>query len=523
MHARISPQGIHSFISFYSCTHPSTKSFPRTRTLCLQGRAALASSRNHIPKVRPAKHPYAPLIELSVFQRHFHASRPALAPKDPYQVLGVKKDATPAEIKKIYFSLARKFHPDTNPDKNAQDKFVEIQEAYDILKDEKKRAAYDQYGAASQQPGFDPSAFGRNPFGGGAGGFSGFQDFGSAFGGARGQSDLFEQLFGAMGGRGRGRGSPFPENASGADVEASVGVSFMDAAKGTSRTVNVTPVADCGTCTGTGLKSGAKRSTCTTCGGSGTRTFVIDSGFQMASTCPTCQGAGTAIPRGGECGDCAGVGKVRKRKSVKVEIPAGIEDGMTIRVPNAGDAPMTGKGPAGDLLVRVNVAASKVFRRQGAHLYHEARIPLHTALLGGRVRVPTLDGDVDVRVPGGTQQGEEMVLKSRGVPPVFGGEKGDIFVTFAVQLPRSLSKRQREILQAYADDVEGRSTGTVKTGPRDPPDGPATNGSTDGAAPGANAPAEDDTNGTTSFPSPAASRGGWLSRAWRRIRELTRT
>jgi molecular chaperone DnaJ len=226
----------------------------------------------------------------------------------------VSKDATPAEIKKVYFSLARKYHPDTNPDKNAQDKFVEIQEAYDILKDEKKKAAFDQYGAASQQPGFDPEAFARNPFAGG---------FGSTFGRGGGQSDLFDQLFGALGGRGRGGNSAFTQNIRGADIEANVGVSFMEAAKGTSRTIKVNPVVDCGACTGTGLKAGSQRSKCPTCNGSGTRTFVIDSGFQMASTCPTCQGAGTVIPRGHHCRECDGIGKVRGRKSVKVDIPAG--------------------------------------------------------------------------------------------------------------------------------------------------------------------------------------------------------
>ncbi|THH18100.1 hypothetical protein EW146_g2824 [Bondarzewia mesenterica] len=448
MSSRLSSQGISSFISFYSYARAIPgKPLASRRALCLQVGQ---------PHSRRLRDPHSALGK-----RHFHASTPSCAPKNPYEVLGVKKDASPAEIKKVYFSLARKYHPDTNPDKNAQTKFVEIQEAYDTLKDEKKRAAYDQYGAASQQPGFDPNTFGRNPFEG-AGGFSGFHDFGATFGGERGQSDLFEQLFGAFGGRARARGSPFQGNTRGEDIEASVGVSFLDAAKGTSRTVNVSPVINCSTCSGSGLKSGAKRTTCQSCGGTGTVTYVIDSGFQMASTCHTCQGTGTTVPRGSQCPACAGVGKVRERKSVKVDIPAGVEDGMTIRVPNAGDAPVAGKGPAGDLLVRVNVAASKTFRRQGTNLYHDARIPFHVALLGGRARVPTLDGDVDVRLPGGTQQGEEMRLKDRGLPQVFSGEKGDLFIKFTIQLPRSLTKRQREILQEYADDVEGRSPGPTK-------------------------------------------------------------
>jgi len=487
MSFRLPSQGVHSFISYYSCSRPTIN--PSMRSLL---------SLYH---VRNAKLPSCARSQFS--KRFFHASRPSNSPNDPYQVLGVNKDATSAEIKKVYFSLARKYHPDTNPDKNAQDKFVEIQEAYDILKDEKKRAAFDQYGAASQQPGFDPDAFARNPFASG---------FGSTFGHGGGQSDLFDQLFGALGGRGRGGSSAFRQNVRGADIEASVGVSFMEAAKGTSRTIKVNPVVDCGACTGTGLKAGSQRSKCPTCNGSGTRTFVIDSGFQMASTCPTCQGAGTVIPHGHHCRECDGIGKVRGRKTVKVDIPAGIEDGMTIRVPNGGDTPDHGKGPTGDLLVRVNVAASKVFRRQGSNIYHDARIPLHTALLGGRVRVPTLDGDVDVRVPGSTQQGQEMVLKNHGIQPVFGGEKGDLFVTFAVQIPRSLTDRQREIIQEYADDVEGRSTKKSSSS-----SGDATSSTNTG-------PRNDD-NGTTHFSSSASHQPGdsWLSRMQRKIGELMRS
>ncbi|KAI0296150.1 DnaJ protein [Russula brevipes] len=493
MSLRLPSQGVHPFISYYSC--------PRSKINPLSMRRLLSFYR-----VRDANLPNCPRNQFS--KRFFHGSSPLHAPKDPYQVLGVNSDATPAEIKKVYFSLARKYHPDTNPDKNAQDKFVEIQEAYDILKDEKKRAAFDQYGAASQQPGFDPEAFARNPFPGG---------FGSTFG-RGGQSDLFDQLFGALGGRGRGGASAFTQTVRGADIEASIGVSFMEAAKGTSRTIKVNPVVDCSTCTGTGLKAGSQRSKCPTCNGSGTRTFVIDSGFQMASTCPTCQGVGTVIPRGHHCRECDGIGKVRGRKSVKVDIPAGMEDGMTIRVPNAGDAPDHGKGPAGDLLVRVNVAASRAFRRQGSNIYHDARIPLHTALLGGRVRVPTLDGEVDVRVPGGTQQGQEMVLKSHGIQPVFGGEKGDLFVTFTVQIPRSLTDRQREILQEYADDVEGRSTKKSTSGSADAND-PTFSTSSDSNA------RHNYDNGTTHFSSSASHRpdDNWLSRMGRKIRELTRT
>jgi molecular chaperone DnaJ len=192
-----------------------------------------------------------------------------------------------------------------------------------LLSDEKKRATYDQYGAASQQEGFNPDAFaqgGRGPFG--AGGF-GFQDFAFASGGGRPQGDLFEALFGLGGRGGRSRGQGFSENYRGDDIDASVTVSFLEACKGAKRTVAITPVVDCKTCSGSGLKPGAKRSNCSACGGTGTRTFVIESGFQMASTCATCQGVGTTVPRGSQCVDCSGQGKVKIRKTVQVEIPPG--------------------------------------------------------------------------------------------------------------------------------------------------------------------------------------------------------
>ncbi|KAH7104340.1 hypothetical protein BKA62DRAFT_503760 [Auriculariales sp. MPI-PUGE-AT-0066] len=401
--------------------------------------------------MRPAVSCSSPTI---AGKRHFHVTVPTRSNKDPYNVLGVSKDASAAEIKKTYFQLAKKYHPDTNKDPAAKDKFVEIQQAYGVLGDDKKRAAFDQFGSASEQPGFDPDAF-SNAFGGGGGGGGGggfgFQDFTQMFGARAGANpDIFEHLFGsAFGGRGRRQ-----EVSVGDDIQSSVRISFLESCLGAKRTLNVTPVVDCQTCTGSGLKHGAKKSKCGECNGTGTRTFVIDSGFQMASTCATCQGTGSVVPRAAQCGDCSGLGKVKMRSSIDVDIPGGVEDGMTIRIANAGDMPLSGKGKAGDLLVRVSVSPSKVFRRQGANIYHEARIPLHVALLGGKVRVPTLDGEVDMRVQSGSQPGEEFVLKGKGVKPMYGGDKGDLFVTFNVQLPRTLTPRQREILQQYAQDVD---------------------------------------------------------------------
>jgi len=375
----------------------------------------------------------------------------------------VAKDATAAEIKKSYFQLARQYHPDSNKNPSAKDKFIEIQQAYDTLGDEKKRAAYDRYGAASQQPGFDPDAFAnaRGPFG--AGGFGGFQDFASAFAGANGsgsgaQSELFEQLFGAFGGGSRARTQRFR----GEDIQNTVHISFIEACKGVSRTINVKPIVDCNRCSGSGIKAGAKRSKCHTCGGTGTQSYIIDSGFQVSSTCTTCQGRGTFINKDAQCGDCGGVGRVRTEKPVSFDIPPGVEDGMVIRVAGAGDRPVGGSGTTGDLLIQVQVASSRQFRRQGSNLLQSVKVPLHTALLGGRVRVPTLDGEVDIKVAAGTQPGEECVLKGRGVPSVRNGSKGDMFVSFQVQIPRTLNRRQRELIEQYADEAEGRTSETPR-------------------------------------------------------------
>ncbi|KAG8964258.1 hypothetical protein FRC03_002025 [Tulasnella sp. 419] len=435
-------------------------------------------------------------------KRFFHASRPLLSTaSDPYKVLGVPRNAAAGDIKKAYFALAKKYHPDTSKEKDAKEKFVEIQAAYDILSDKDKRAAYDRYGSASQQPGFDPDAFSsaRGPFGGG--GFGGFQDFGGPFGaaGGRSQADLFEALFGgAFGGGPRaGRAPGFESmNPRGDDIEVTVNVSFIESAKGTKRTVNVAPVVNCKPCTGSGLKPGAKRTTCGTCGGTGTRTFVVDSGFQMAATCPTCRGSGTLIPNGSQCGECAGIGKVKSRKAVEVEVPAGVEQGMTIRVPYQGNVPLEGKGKEGDLLVRVNVQPSKTFRRQGNNIYYEGKIPFHTAVLGDRVRVPTLDGEVEVRIPGGTQPGQEFVLKGRGVSTVYGREKGDQYVSFSVTIPRSLTPIQRELLQQYADDVEGKTGNTSDQKP---------SSTTNNASEGVSRERDEPPQGTASFSTKSSS------------------
>ncbi|KAK8865916.1 chaperone DnaJ [Kwoniella newhampshirensis] len=396
-------------------------------------------------------------------KRSFHSTPVHRASaKNPYEVLGVAKDASAADIKKSYYALAKKWHPDSSKEKDAKERFHEIQNAYDILSDDSKRQAYDRYGSASTQDGFDSDAFAR-----GAGGFGGFQDFGSAFGGRGGNAgDLFEQLFGSafgagqnpFGGGGPGGAGPRSRPVRGDDLEAGIALSFLEACNGATRKITISPVVDCKPCTGTGLKPGQKKTQCATCKGTGQQMYNVQ-GMLMASTCSACGGAGSTIPKGARCGECDGVGRVKEKKEVDVEIPAGVEDGMMIRMPGAGDMPLSASGPPGDLLVRVSVRPSTVFRRQGVNLYHDARVPLHTALLGGVIRIPTLEGDVDVKVKGGTQNGEEAVLRGRGVKSVYGrgrNERGDLIVAWKIQIPRSLTPFQRKILQAYADDLEGR-------------------------------------------------------------------
>lgn len=408
------------------------------------------------------------------------SSRAQASAKDPYATLGVKRDASPKEIKGAYYDLAKRYHPDTSKEKGAKERFVEIQSAYDILSDDKKKAAFDRYGTTDGSPGFNPfggaaggGGPGFDPFGGGFGGFGsgGFQGFS---GNSQDASDIFEGLFGAFGGRGRSSRAGFAGESRGEDLETAISISFEEACRGTTKSVTIAPVERCKTCEGGGMKAGAKKRTCSVCNGTGTRTFVIQSGFQMASTCPACNGAGQTVAPGDECGDCDGVGRIRMRKTIEVKVPPGVDDGAKIRMDGQGDVPLEGPGTAGSLFVRIGVRPSKIWRRQGSNLYYPATIPFHTAILGGKVRVPTLDGDVDVRVPTGTQVGDEMLLRGRGVPSLMRrGDKGDLLVQFEVTMPRSLNKRQREILQEYVDEVEGRSHASQAAQPKpDPPSSP---------------------------------------------------
>ncbi|KAI0132054.1 putative mitochondrial DnaJ chaperone [Xylariales sp. AK1849] len=423
---------------------------------------------------RPSQCSAKPDGQYLLLRRLFHASPSSLAVKDPYKALGVGKTASAAEIKKAYYGLAKKYHPDTNKDATAKDKFGDVQSAYEILSDPKKKEQFDQFGAA----GFDPSGGpqpGGDPFGGAGNPYSGFGGFGG-FGGQGGfganidLGDLFSHFTGGAGGNpfgGGGGGSrrgrnPFQQEILvGENIEVQTSISFMEAAKGTNKTITIHPTVTCNTCTGSGLKSGTTRSECKTCGGTGTQVHFM-TGIQMASTCTTCRGTGQHTPRGSECRSCAGNGVVRERKTITVDIPGGIEDGMRLRVDGEGDAPVTGNGvdpnartTRGDLYVFVRVAADPKFKRSGSDILYTASIPLTTAMLGGEVTVPTLDGQVNVKVNTGTNTGDKITLSGMGMKKLGGrrGGSGDLRVEYRIAMPKYLTANQRTILEMLADEM----------------------------------------------------------------------
>ena len=384
------------------------------------------------------------------------------------------KDSSASDIKKAYYSLAKKFHPDTNKDATAKDRFAEVQSAYEILTDPKKKQQYDQFGAA----GFDPSGApgGGDPFGGAGNPFAGFGGQGG-FGAGFNFEDIFSaftgQQTGQASGRGRSRGrNPFQQEVLvGDNIEVQTSISFMEAAKGATKSITITPLVPCNTCSGTGLKQGTKRTECRSCNGTGARIHLMQGGFQMASTCGTCGGSGSTVPKGSECRSCSSNGVVRERKTITVEIPAGIEDSMRLRVDGAGDAPVTGKDTEpgattqrGDLYVFVRVAADPKFKRAGSDILYTASIPLTTALLGGEVRVPTLDGEVNVKVATGTNTGDRMTLSGMGMKKLGTGRRdgfGDLKVEFRVNMPKYLSANQRTIIELLADEMDDKTAKRV--------------------------------------------------------------
>ena len=360
---------------------------------------------------------------------------------DYYELLGVKKGASADEIKKGYRKMAMKYHPDQNKDnKEAEAKFKQINEAYDVLKDDQKRAAYDRYGKAAFESGMGGGGAGR-----GAGGFS---DFG--FGGAQagGFSDIFEEMFGDMMGNGRrGGGQAGPGGAArGSDLQYNLEVSLQEAYRGSEKTIRIPTWEECDTCHGDGAKPGTKPKTCGTCNGVG-RVRAQQGFFTVERTCPSCGGAGKVVEE--KCPSCAGQGRMRTSKTLNVNIPSGIEEGRRIRLSGEGEAGIKG-GPAGDLYVLISIKPHKFYRREGANLHCRVPVSMTDAALGGSVKVPTIDGgQAEVKIPPGTQTGQQFRLKGKGMSVLRSTSRGDAYIEIFVETPVNLSTRQKDLLKDF--------------------------------------------------------------------------
>ncbi len=358
--------------------------------------------------------------------------------EDLYKTLGVDKGADAAEIKKAYRKMAMKYHPDQNPDdKEAEEKFKMVNAAYDVLKDDQKRAAYDQFGDAA----FDGSMGGR---GGGGGGFGG---------GAGNFSDIFEDMFGdfmgGQGGGGRGRNGA----TRGSDIQYAIDISLEDSFKGKEENITVPINATCEGCKGSGAKEGKKPENCGTCGGAG-RVRAQQGFFTIERACSTCGGQGQVIKD--PCGDCRGAGRVHKEKKLKITIPKGIDVGRRIRLTGEGEAGMRG-GPSGDLYVLVNVKGHKLFQREGAHLYCRVPIAMTTAALGGEIEVPTISGKkMNVKIPNGTQTGAQFRLKGQGMPVMQSSTFGDQYINIFVETPVNLNTKQKDMFKKLDKDMSGK-------------------------------------------------------------------
>ena len=357
-----------------------------------------------------------------------------MSKRDFYDVLGVSKGANADEIKKAYRKKAKELHPDRNADNpNAETQFKEANEAYEVLKDADKKAAYDRFGHAAFEGGMGGG--GARPgqgFGGG--------DFSSAF------SDVFDDLFGDFMGGGRGGGGGGRRAARGSDLRYNLKVSLDDAYAGMQKTINVPTAVACSSCDGTGAESGAEPATCPTCSGMG-KVRAQQGFFTVERTCPTCSGLGQIIQN--PCKSCGGQGRVEKNRALNVNIPAGVETGTRIRLAGEGEAGMRG-GPPGDLYIFVEVAPHDLFERDGVNLYCRVPVSMSKAALGGAIEVPTIDGGRGrVQIPAGSQSGRQMRLRSKGMPQLRGGAPGDMFIELAVETPVNLTARQKELLAEF--------------------------------------------------------------------------
>ena len=364
-----------------------------------------------------------------------------MASGDYYDLLGVSRDASADELKKAYRKLAVKYHPDKNPDDaEAEKKFKEISEAYDVLKDQEKRAAYDRYGHSA----FTQGGMGRAGGAGADGGFGGhdpFDIFREAFGGGGGGGGIFEEFFGG-GGQSAGGAQH------GSDLRYDLEITLEEAAKGTEKEIRYRRPITCGRCGGSGAEPGSKKTTCSTCGGTGQVTS--NRGFvSFRQVCPTCQGTGQVIEN--PCSECRGEGRVMDSSTVKVRIPAGVATGSKLRSAGKGEAGHLG-GQAGDLYIMIYVKDHELFERHDNDLFCEVPIKFTLAALGGAINVPTLFGKGNLKIPAGTQTGTTFRLKDQGIPSLRGGRKGDLLIRVQVEVPTRLSGSQKAKLEDFAEE-----------------------------------------------------------------------
>lgn len=380
--------------------------------------------------------------------RLFQGKEPAdMAEKrDYYEVLGLKKGASEDEIKKAFKTMARKYHPDLHPDdKEAAEKFKEVNEAYEVLSDSEKRARYDQFGHAGVDPNYGGSA--------GAGGFGGFGGFGDV-------GDIFDSIFGGgFGGFGGSSRSASNANAPrrGGDVNSNVTIDFMEACKGVKKKMRITHMVKCEQCGGTGADAKTTSTTCTECHGQGSVRVNQRTPLGVISTtkvCSRCGGKGKIVTN--PCSKCRGSGRYRSTNDIELKVPAGIDNGQVLRVSGQGDAGLNG-GPNGDLNVSVNVRPHELFTRNGVDIYCEIPITYAQAVLGDKVTVPTIKGKVEYEIPEGTQSGTKFRLRGEGVKYLGRESYGDQYVTVVVEVPRKLTRQQKELLQKFDDSLEEKN------------------------------------------------------------------
>ena len=353
-----------------------------------------------------------------------------MSKRDYYEVLGASKGASAEELKKAYRKKAKELHPDRNSDNpNAEAQFKEANEAYEVLKDADKKAAYDRFGHAAFEGGIGGRPGGGHPGGNG--------DFASAF------SDVFDDLFGDFMGGGRGGGVRAQR---GSDLRYNLRVTLEEAFSGLQKTINVPTSVSCEECSGTGAEAGAEPTVCPTCSGMG-KVRAQQGFFTVERTCPTCQGTGQMIQN--PCKNCGGAGRKHKERSLSVNIPAGVETGTRIRLSGEGEAGLRG-GPTGDLYIFIDVAEHPIFDREGVHLHCRVPVSVASAALGGDIEVPTIDGGRSrVKIPAGSQSGRQMRLRSKGMPGLRGGPRGDMYIELAVETPVNLTSKQKELLQEF--------------------------------------------------------------------------